>query len=333
MLTVGSTPTMCTMCPHGRSPLTSETSDIMLWGAEGNSPSSQRKVIKVMSNQVALVQNKPVFIQGDAVSHYETWTKEYAKERMAETEQAVQDKKILPNRLARRIGIKKYQKSMNDGLWDKRRSQEVIMLDKNGYIRAGQHRVYGFINSDLREITFVVVRDATEEEIASQDDGIARSFNDRTTMYTHVPTFNTLNVNKTISCARLLVSVADGVKSDEPQTSAKLDDIQVALTEMDRLAVNYGRVKTSIPLMAAFAYVYPYMETDVWEDAFCQLDSGTGIVADSAIHKLQKLIENSPAWTRRSEESFLKAVCALKGIHTGKVPGYLTASAAHLDKW
>ncbi len=65
--------------------------------------------------------------------------------------------------------VSKYKKEMEDGRWIEKLDLAPVLIDANGCLRGGQHRVVAFLDSKLTEITFPCIWPATEEEISRQD--------------------------------------------------------------------------------------------------------------------------------------------------------------------
>jgi len=238
------------------------------------------------------------------------------------------------NRPLRLEGVKKYRLEMNDNLWrNDDWGQVPVMFDIVGICRSGQHRVTAFLESELIEIRFLVLRNASEEEIANQDNGINRTYRDIAITSRKMPELNNIQLAKTIAACRLLGEIFDGRKYDGTQIHNVANKYMVALEAADSLISKNGRMQRYSPVLSAFLWAKARLSKKDWVNNFTQFDLGTNILPDSPMHRLRTLTDKS-ASSRRQSDLFLKTLCALKAIHQGKtISPYLTASEKHMEGW
>lgn len=256
-------------------------------------------------------------------------------EKFTKDEARVLFEKRGKNRTIRPAEVRKYRDAMNAGKWrEYDRSQRVLMIDAHGVLRAGQHRIKAFLESDLDSIIFLVLRNATEEEVQNQDTGITRNHRDEVAMFHNVPSFTKLNATKLITTCRTIGEVTLGRRTIPEETA----DIAVKYTPVlqiaEALLTKDGRMLQYAAVLAAFVWAHGHM-TNVqdWEQVFRQFDQGINVTANSPIHRLRTLTEKASA-TRRYDELFLKTLCALKAVHQGKTQApYLTSSKKHMENW
>jgi hypothetical protein len=251
----------------------------------------------------------------------------FTKENLAGAIVVCLDGKPLPmgnNRPVRPIGVNKYTEMMNNGQWRTNdRAQVPLLIDANGVLRGGQHRICAFRKSKLNKITFPVAKNATEDEIQNQDAAIPRNTTDQVVMFHQMPTMKSLTISKVGAIGRVLV---EGKKSDPRKVAEALQQYTNSLVIIDEALSANGRLTNSAPFIAAFARTFEMMDRDKWNASLSSFDKGT-VDTNSPLALLATLE------TRRPDELFLKAIHALKSVHKGLETVELTADKDHLTDW
>jgi hypothetical protein len=246
---------------------------------------------------------------------YETFTKEQAQ-KLFDSQRK--------NRQLRNAGVLRYTKIMNDGEWRTHdRAQPPLLIDGNGKLAGGQHRIAAFLKSKLENIVFPVARNASEEEIKNQDAGINRTFNDYVAMFHDLPKFSNISEAKLNAVGKMLSKESSPTAAQVAET---IIDSQSVLQLIDDMIGKAATVQRYAPLIAAFVLAHGVMTESVWKDALTNFDGGTN-EKDSPMALLSKSLD-----TRRQNELFLKALHALKATHDEDDISELTADVAH-SKW
>lgn len=238
------------------------------------------------------------------------------------------------NRAIRPAAVKALKEEMNAHLFDHtRRDAAPILIDPNGILSGGQHRVKAGIDSNLEEITLPVARNATEEEIKNQDSGINRTFRDRCVMFEDIPNMANIKGEKTIASGRLIADILDNKKASPSRAAEVCVQYKSDFEKADAIITKTGRMMRYSPVLAAFVYLRSKMDPVQWSNSFAQFDQGINITPNSPMHRLRNLTESAAA-SRRQDELFLKTVCALKAVHKNKaVSPNLTAFTKHMEDW
>jgi hypothetical protein len=251
----------------------------------------------------------------------ETFTKEEAKVLFATN---------IKNRDIRPQVIREYKGRMNAGKWPPLENESPILIDKFSRQRGGQHRVLAYIESNLDTISFPVLRDATEEEIAAQDSGLNRSFNDRVCMYHRVQKYKHITKSKVTAANRLLVE-AFNVKATPALVAEEANKHQEAMSKLDALLSDTGILRDRAPLLAAFIYSYNMMDRNKWERSVKQIDQGLNITENSSMHYLNKKAHEK-SFSRRPVEMLTGALGILKSIHQNR-NSYFKPDPKHFLDW
>lgn len=246
---------------------------------------------------------------------YETFTKEQAQKLFDSRRK---------NRQLRGAGVLRYTKIMNDGQWRTHdRAQAAILVDEKGRLAGGQHRIAAFLKSNLKNITFPVARNASEEEIRNQDAGINRTFNDYVAMFHTLPKFDKISEAKLNAVGKILSPEANPTAA---QVAEAIIDAQSVLQLIDNMIGKTATVQRYAPLIAAFVLAHGVMTETTWREALTNFDSGTN-EKDSPMALLSKSLD-----TRRQNDLFLKALHALHATEDEERIDELTADEAQL-KW
>lgn len=266
----------------------------------------------------------PVVIEADQLRmNFERWTR-------AEL-QDLWDSKRGKNRTLNMSVVKRYRDMVNNDEWRwYDRAQTPMLIDNDGYMRSFQHRAYAFLMSDKNEFIIPVVRNASEEEIANQDNAYNRTFVHYVEMFFNVPSTVKLRT-KIIPASRIICALLhdDANPKKVAEVATSYSDV---IAKLENLSVNKGFATKYAPVLAAFMWSSKHMKPETWEQAFSYFEKGEHSPNPLLLRCREQLISGELD-SRRSSEVFLKTVCALKATHLNKTVGKLIAEKHVLEGW
>lgn len=254
----------------------------------------------------------------------------------------------LRNRDIRMLGKTQYKTDMNTGKWRTYdRSQTPLLINKAGCLAGGQHRIAAFIDSDLSTILFPVVLDATDEETENQDANIFRSLRDKVVMFGDgVPAFDKLKAPSVIAIVKPLRAVLiesnriiSGTIKPTPEELQRLaSEYKGYIEELDNVVSKSGKLRKRAPVLAAFVLAKKLgMDEAVWTNAVHKVDLGIGLVKDSPLHRLSKVIDSAHGKggnDKSQSDLLLQSLKCLKEEHKGSGTfGKVTANIKHCEGW
>jgi hypothetical protein len=228
----------------------------------------------------------------DVASIFETFTKEEAR--------ALLDNKNT-NRKRRRNIVNQYRDTMNNGNWINRcRTASPIIIDEDGKLRGGQHRLEAFWLSNLSAIEFPVARNVSKEEQPYQDGNIPRTVRDRVNMFEELPVLKNINNTTIVAASKIIVDHKNAINNSkldrsDPKTIAQAaKEFESTLVVVDLRLTKESLIVKSAPAVAAFLVAHDLMEKAKWEFCLDKTSNFENLQLDDPMYRFRDFASKLP---------------------------------------
>lgn len=277
------------------------------------------------------VQPQPVICVADVASTFESFTKKEA--------QALFDNR-LQNRNIRTVKVNEYRDLMNSGKWVNRcRSQTPILIDRDGKLAGGQHRMLAFIKSDLTTIELPVARNISKDELPYQDANIARSVRDRVNMFEKLPVLHNITNTTLIASLKIVLDYKNATGTNkmnpaDPETIAKVGkEVEAVLVSIDSLLNKRSFVIKYASMVAAFIVAHPLMDESKWEFCLEKTSNFENLQSNDPMYRFRDFTTSLPRGFSNADrwDVFLKSLFCLRAEQKDEKVNRVLAQQSVLD--
>lgn len=260
--------------------------------------------------------------QNDVVSVFETFTKQQAQDLF---DNRIQNRNIRENK------VNEYRDMMNTpGKWvGNNRAATPILLDKNGKLAGGQHRMKAFLKSDLQTIVFPVAKDVSKEELVYQDSNITRTTRDRINMWHQMPIVPAISASTLIAATKIIMqnkAMIAGTKSKHTDDESIADEAKLLTPVMIKLGNSLNKksiITKHAAMVAGFIFAHDLMDPKDWDYCVEKTADFSNLNKHDPMYSFRDFVSGLPRGYSNDDrfDVFLKTLFCLRAQNNSdKVP-------------